>query len=124
MEYMQKQRAAMMEESKMASYGAVGYGPDIRGQAATLSSPSMNMKSSPVDVDLDGIERELNVLIDNLSTLKHRLDPVLCAGFSFEESPGEPARQGSPISHRLNVFRTCIIEANNRIQALKNGLEI
>ena len=126
MEYgQQKQRAAMMEESKMASYGA-SYGADIRSQTATLggSSPSLNMKSSPVDVDLDGIERELVVLLDNLSILRQRLNLVLCDGFSFIERPGEPMREGSPLSHRLTNFRSCIAEANSRIEALKNGLEI
>jgi len=30
----------------------------------------------------------------------------------------------SPISYRLNVFRSCVREATNRIDALRSGLEI
>jgi hypothetical protein len=122
----QKQRAAtmqVMQESKMASYGAVrgaGYAQD-----QTLSSPSVTLnKSSPIDADLNGMERELNVLIDSIAILRQRLNPVLCAGFEFEETPGEPMRDGSPISYRLNVFRSCVREATNRVEALGSGLEI
>jgi len=124
MEYeQQKQRAGLMQESKTASYGAIrgaGYAQD-----QTLSSPSVTLnKSSPIDADLDGMERELNVLIDSLAILRQRLNPVLCANFEFEETPGEPMRAGSPISYRLNVFRSCVREATNRVDALRSGLEI
>lgn len=124
MEYeQQKQRAAIMQESKMASYGAIrgaGYAQD-----QTLSSPSVNtLKSSPIDSDLDGMERELNVLMDSLSILRQRLNPVLCNGFTFVETPGEPVRDASPISHRLNVFRSCLREAINRVETITNGLEV
>jgi len=116
-EYTQKQRAAMMEESRsmIGNYGAT---------QQTLSSPSINLKSSPVDADLDAMERELNILIDNLGILRQRLNPVLCPGFEFIPMPEEPIRQGSPLSHRLNVFRSCIGEAINRVDTIKNGLEI
>jgi len=127
MEYeQQKQRAAtmqVMQESKMASYGTVrgaGYTQD-----QTLSSPSVTLnKSSPIDADLNGMERELNVLIDSIAILRQRLNPVLCTGFEFHETPGEPMRDGSPISYRLNVFRSCVREATNRVEALGSGLEV
>jgi len=96
---------------------------DLKTPEEVYQSGDAN-KSSPIDADLDGMERELNVLIDSLAILRQRLNPVLCANFEFEETPGEPMRAGSPISYRLNVFRSCVREATNRIDALRSGLEI
>jgi hypothetical protein len=104
--------ADKMVDSMTANYGAV------------IGQSTASLKSSPIDADLDGMERELNVLIDSLAILRQRLNPVLCSGFEFVETPGEPMRDSSPISYRLNVFRSCVREATNRIDALRSGLEI
>lgn len=112
MEYGQQKQRAYQEVMK----ATIGDYPNVASSAS--------LKTSAIEADLDGFERELHQLIDEVSILKQRLNPVLCSGFDFIEQPCEPMRDGSPISHRLNVFRAGVREAINRIQSLKNGLEI